>query len=130
MKLGHVRALRRLIEQLSATLTDAQAWDVAELFPKWKTAHAYIAGDRVQYEGSLYKCVQDHTSQDDWVPGIAVSLWAVISDPTEEFPEWIQPIGAHDVYMTGDKVSHNDKHWISIMDNNVFEPGIYGWDEV
>jgi len=49
---------------------------------------------------------------------------------TEEWPEWIQPTGAHDAYNIGDKVSHNSKHWINTINANVYEPGVYGWDEV
>ena len=47
-----------------------------------------------------------------------------------EFPEWRQPTGAHDAYSKGDKVSHNGKHWVSDVDGNVWEPGVYGWSEV
>ena len=50
-------------------------------------------------------------------------------DPAEEWPEWSQPIGAHDAYAAGDKVSHNSKHWVSNVNANVWEPGVYGWDE-
>lgn len=45
------------------------------------------------------------------------------------FPEWVQPIGAHDAYAKGDKTSHNSKNWVSTVDNNVWEPGVYGWEE-
>lgn len=51
------------------------------------------------------------------------------SDPAEEWPAWSQPVGAHDAYSSGAKVSHNGKHWISSVDNNVWEPGVYGWTE-
>lgn len=57
------------------------------------------------------------------------SLWVAIADPSEEWPTWAQPIGATDAYMNGDKVSYNDKHYISTVDNNVWEPGVYGWEE-
>lgn len=130
MKRGHAKALRRLIEQLSATLADAEAWDAAELFPMWKTATSYETGFRVQYDGHLYKCVQAHTSQDDWTPDISVSLWVEVSDPSVEYPDWKQPVGAQDAYKKGDKVSHTGKHWISDVDNNVWEPGVYGWSEL
>ena len=59
----------------------------------------------------------------------APSLWVGISDPAEEWPKWGQPVGAHDSYNTGDKVSHDGKHWISNTDGNVWEPGVYGWTE-
>ena len=33
-------------------------------------------------------------------------------------------------YAKGDKVTHNGKTWQSTTDNNVWEPGVYGWEEV
>ena len=127
---AHARKLRKMIEKTAVTLTDSEAYDVAELFPMWKTEHEYAVGDRVQFESKLYKCLQSHTSQADWIPTEAVSLWVEVADPAIEFPEWKQPTGAQDAYMTGDKVSYNEKHWISEVDNNVWEPGVYGWTEV
>ena len=47
----------------------------------------------------------------------------------EEWPEWVQPTGAHDAYNTGDKVTHNGVKYISDVDANVWEPGVYGWSE-
>ena len=79
--------------------------------------------------GLLYRCVQAHTSQATWTPEAAASLWTRIADPTQEWPEWIQPTGAHNAYAKGAKVSHNGKHWISDVDANVWEPGVYGWTE-
>lgn len=58
------------------------------------------------------------------------SLWTPVSDPAEEWPEWSQPVGAHDAYSKDAKVSHNGKHWTSTVDSNVWEPGVYGWTEV
>ena len=58
-----------------------------------------------------------------------MSLWVSISDPAEEWPEWSQPLGAHDAYEQGAKVSHNGKHWSSDVAANVWEPGVYGWTE-
>ena len=59
-----------------------------------------------------------------------MALTAVTGDPAEEWPEWSQPLGAHDAYKTGDKVSHSGKHWTSTVDGNVWEPGVYGWTQV
>lgn len=122
-------ALRKLIEKLSADLPDEEAYTAPELFPAW-TIKTYAQGDRVQYQGLLYKCLQSHTSQADWTPSTATSLWVRVDDPSIEFPEWRQPTGAHDAYNKGDKVSHNGKHWQSDIDANVYEPGVYGWSEV
>lgn len=122
-------ALRKLIEKLSADLSDEEAYTAPELFPQWQLKD-YQQGDRVQYKGLLYKCLQSHTAQADWTPETAVSLWVRVDDPSIEFPEWRQPSGAHDAYGKGAKVSHNGKHWQSDIDANVYEPGVYGWSEV
>lgn len=101
-----------------------------EIYPEWiPQSHHYFAGERVSFEGLYYRCIQEHNSQPDWAPVISSSLWSEISDPAIEWPEWKQPAGAHDAYNKGDKVSHNDKHWTSDIDANVYEPGVYGWTE-
>lgn len=74
--------------------------------------------------------LEAHTSQAEWTPDAAASLWVSVSDPAETWPDWSQPVGAHDTYAIGDKVSHNGKHWTSTADANVWEPGVYGWNEV
>ena len=127
MKLSEVLRIRTMIEKASASLSDSDATNVPALFPAWKTDTDYTIGDRRQYGGILWKCIQAHHSQGDWTPDKAVSLWTRTS--AEEWPEWIQPTGASDAYMTGDKVSHNSFHWVSNIDANVWEPGIYGWDK-
>ena len=110
------------------TLDDEASEEVTDLFPFWSTDTEYSVGDRRQYNGLLYRCVQAHTSQADWMPPAVPALWVRTS--TEEWPEWVQPTGAHDAYNAGDKVSHNGKHWVSDIDANVYEPGVYGWTEV
>ena len=125
------KALRKKIESMSAELTDADAIDVPELFPKFDgNAHLYAVGDRVRYGDLLYKCLQAHTAQSDWTPDVAMSLWVRVDDPSEEYPEWRQPTGAQDAYQKGDKVSYEGKHYISTVDNNVWSPTTYGWEEV
>ena len=119
------RALRPIIEKAVATgeLTDDQREAATNLFPAWDSSgHAYMINDYVQHEGLLYRCVQSHTSQVGWGPTAAASLWSRAGNPTEEWPEWIQPTGAHDAYAQGDKVSHNGKHWVSNVDGNVWQP--------
>ncbi len=124
------RRLRPIIEDSSASLSDEEALNAPELFPVWNgNGVPYVVDVRVQYNVKLYKCVQAHTSQADWTPDTAVSLWTEIPDPSQEWPEWKQPVGGHDAYQQGDKVSHNGKHWISDVDSNVWEPGVYGWTE-
>lgn len=113
----------------SGAIDDVTATEHADVFAEWEPNVAYAIGNMRKYDEKLYKCVQAHTSQADWTPDKTPALWTKAGDPAEEWPEWSQPIGAHDAYMTGDKVSHNDGHWISTVDNNVWEPGVYGWDQ-
>ena len=123
---------RQIINKAALSLSDEDAAFVPMIFEYWEPDHQYVVGKRVCYSGNgkLYKVLQAHTSQANWTPDTAVSLYAeiLIPDPTV-IPEWVQP-GSTNPYMTGDKVRHNDKVWVSIIDNNVWEPGVYGWDEV
>lgn len=129
ISIAKARLLRRLIELASASLSDKDALDGVELFPHWQDDKDYVTGDRVSYNGTLYKCLLDHTAQPSWTPDVSPSLWVRVDDPGEEWPEWRQPTGSTDAYAKGAKVSHNEKHWISDFDGNVWEPGVYGWTE-
>lgn len=124
------RKLRPLIEKASASLDDADALDGVQLFPVWSPAGVYAAGERVSNNGILYRCLQGHTAQETWNPVDAPSLWAkvLIPDP-DVIPAWEQPDSTNP-YMKGDKVTHNGKTWTSDVDNNVWQPGVYGWTEV
>lgn len=110
-------------------LTDEEAETVTALFPDWEDGKAYAVGDRVKYNGLLYRCVQAHTSQSDWTPDVVPALWVRTS--TEEWPEWIQPTGAQDAYNKGDKVTYKGEHYICLIDGNVWSPDDYpqGWEK-
>lgn len=119
--------IKAFIKASRETATDETALTGIALYPHWKAGEAVALGDRKQHNGILYKCIQAHTTQADWQPDATPALWAVVS--LEEWPEWKQPAGAHDAYNKGDKVKHNSKKWVSTADANVWEPGVYGWDE-
>ena len=120
--------LRPIIEKAAQSLDDKTALEAVELFPIWIADKDYSTGDRCREGELLYKCVQTHHSQSDWQPSVTPALWTRVDDPGEEWPEWRRPTGAQDAYSSGAKVSHNDKHWISSVDANVWEPGVYGWE--
>jgi chitodextrinase len=124
------KRLRAKIETLAEVMDDTDALDYEDLFAAWKDAKEYSVGERVRYGQKLYKCLQAHTSQPDWTPDVAVSLWVDVANPGEEWPEWRQPTGAHDAYEKGAKVSHTDKHWVSNIDANIWEPGAVGTENL
>ena len=121
--------LRPFIEKAAKSRIDDDAVEAVELFPVWKPGKEYIVDVRLQWEGKLYRVVQAHTSQEGWEPDKTPALFTEVPKPGT-IPEWKQPTGAQDAYMTGDKVRHNEKVWASDVDNNVWEPGVYGWSEV
>ena len=114
----------------SITIEDETALRMVEYYPA-PDAASYTAGDRIQYNGKLYKCLQAHTAQADWNPVDAPSLWAEVlagQDGTA-IGEWVQPDSTNP-YMRGDRVSYNGKTYESEVDNNVWAPGAYGWIEI
>ena len=122
--------LRNAIEQAATSLDDNTALTAVELFQAWKDGAGYLVTDRVRYGGVLYKCLQAHTAQASWTPDAAPSLWAKVLIPEPEtIPEWEQPDSTNP-YSKGEKVAHNGKSWVSAIDSNVWEPGVYGWEEV
>lgn len=122
---------RELIEKISTNFTDEEALEAPMLFPRWNgNGQSYEVGDRVYYDGVLYKILQAHTSQETWTPTDSPSLFAEVLIPDPQIiSEWEQPSSTNP-YMKGDKVTHNGKTWICDIDNNVWEPGIYGWTEI
>lgn len=124
------RELRKQIEETAETMDDEKAIQFTELFKAWSgDGVMYAAGMRVRYQTILYRVLQEHVSQQDWNPVDAPSLFAKVLIPDENvIPEWEQPDSTNP-YMKGDKVTHNGKTWVSDIDNNVWEPGVYGWTE-
>lgn len=118
------------MNKAAESLSDSDAAYAPRLFEQWAPGVEYPVGRRVCYIGRLYKVLIAHKSQDSWAPDISPSLFAevLIPDSTEIY-DWVQP-GSTNPYMQGDKVRHNDKIWISTIDNNIWEPGVYGWEEV
>lgn len=131
MKRSKLESLKSMMHKAATSLPDEDALVAVKLFPMWQTDTAYTAGIRVRYGDKLYRCEQSHTSQADWTPDQTPALWTEVAKPGE-IPVWKQPTGAQDAYMSGDKVWYPEKDtdvWVSTMDYNVYEPGVYGWEK-
>ena len=131
-RLQAAEQLRRALQLYANTLTDEQAMEVAAVYPAWEVGRAYAVGDIVSYgtnevgDPQLYRVVQAHTSQADWVPGTGTeSLYDAFGLNKEGYPVWSQPTGAHDAYNTGDIVDYNGTLYKSTIDGNVWSPEAY-----
>lgn len=129
------KAARVMFQALAKndTITEADALDNAGMFPLWADNIGQKAeemsywrhGDRLWRVNKG----QGHVIQADWAPGVASALFSAVADPSEEWPEWIQPTGTHNAYAKGAKVTHSGKRWVSTADGNTWEPGVYGWTD-
>lgn len=121
-----------LVSVAAQVMTDEQAQTHKQVWPRWTAGAAYDKDALAAYDGQLYRCIQGHTAQADWAPDKVPALWRRIGDEdggTKDIQEWVQPMGAHDAYEKGALVNYHGKRWMSMADGNVWEPGVYGWDE-
>ena len=123
-------AARIAIKQtvLEGELSQDELDEIAALWPPWESGVAVAVDEIYSYNSALYRVVQAHTTQADCTPDVTPALFAVIAPPGI-IPEWVQPTGGHDAYQTGDRVTHNGHTWVSTVDANVWEPGVYGWTQ-
>ena len=128
-----VQVIRSQLDMVTDEITDEQALQSSKLFKKWDSNRVtYEAGQRLNYNGVLYKVLQPHTSQSDWTPDTTPSLYTKVLIPDENIiPEWVQPDSTN-AYMTGDKVTFEGKIYESLIDNNIWSPVSYpaGWQEI
>ena len=127
MTRAEAEAIVAALAKLREAATDEQALTVPVLYPSWHSGVDYAVGTRVRYNGTLYRVLQAHSSQESWTPEAAPSLFAqvLIPDP-DTVPDWVQPDSTN-AYSKGDRVRHNGKTWTSDIDGNIWEPGQYGW---
>ena len=130
------KALQMFVGTLDVETQLDKMLEIPSVFPAYEVGKAYKTKEVISYgvnsvgDPQLYQVLQDHTSAAEWTPDTATSLYKAIGITEDGYPEWVQPLGATDAYSKGDKVSHNGSHWVSDVDNNVWEPGVYGWTEV
>lgn len=134
-KVYKMKQLRRALQLFAASITDESTMmEIADVYPKWSgKSKSYKAGNILAYgvnadgETQLYTVLLDHTSQADWTPDTATSLYKPVGFTAEGVNIWTQPLGATDAYNAGDVVEHKGQQWVSDVNGNVWEPGVYGW---
>lgn len=122
MNRREAREIIAAIVKLRESVNDELALSVPMLYPAWRDGVEYGVGYRVLYNEVLYKVLTAHTSQETWTPDVSPSLFAKVLIADENVvPEWEQPDSTNP-YMKGDTVTHNGNTWVSLVDNNVWEP--------
>lgn len=112
-------------DKLLPKLSDEEAYTIRVLYPEFQIGIVYKVGERIIYKDKFYKVISEHTSQADWTPDVAVSLFVEIPDPSIEYPEFKQPTSTETAYMKGDKITFNGAKYISLVDYNVYSPTDY-----
>lgn len=132
--------------------TSQQSWvpgtGTESLYVRVDDIHAGTADDPIPYNGNmeltenlyytqggvLYRCTRStgtavYNALSELVGNYVEVVTSEPEEPTgEEVAEWVQPDSTNP-YMMGDRVLHNGSTWESTVDNNVWEPGVYGWAE-
>ncbi len=125
------RALQMMAQSLN--LPETNAMEIADLYEAYSVGKTYPAGYIFKYgvnadgETQLYSVLQEHTSKAEWKPDETPSLYKAVGFTDAGVSIWTQPLGEIDAYMSGDLVEHNGSIWVSTIDDNVWEPGVYGW---
>ena len=126
--------MRKALQLYVAALSEEDALMVATVYPEWAANVKYKNKEWVRYgentmgDPILYQVLQDHTSQAQWTPDTATSLYKKVGETADGTPKWVQPVGATDAYNKGDVVDYNGVKYISTIDANVWAPDVYGWE--
>ena len=136
--INQAEAIREAMDAAGAVLTDEQALICVRLYKPYEVGKAYVAGEFFTYgvnsvgDPQLYKVVQDHTSQEEWMPNLTPALYTAIGLDDDGYPVWARPTGAHDAYNIGNIINYNGVLYESTIDGNVYSPEEYpgGWKEV
>lgn len=105
------QAASKVAQIQAQSLTDEQAVQVKAIYPAWNpNGVQYTADYKVVHDDVLYKCLQPHTSQADWAPGVAPSLWAAV-DSGEHAGTQEDPIPVPDTVETAGMEYEKGKYY-------------------
>ena len=126
-----MEAVKKMLKSSTDELSDEEALDVAALFPTWASkvqeGKEVPAGQRLWYDGRLWKVISPHTPLANWTPDVSPSLFVEVS--IEEIRDITDPIPAEYPFMRGELGRWKDHIYESNIDNNVWTPDAYpaGW---
>lgn len=103
--------------------------DKSSFVEQWAGGITYEVGDIVKYGSVLFMCKQKNVSVDTAAPDKLPDVWEQLNTTSDGVAKWVQPTGAHDAYANGAVVELDGKKWVSVVDSNVWKPGICCWRE-
>lgn len=121
---------REVVYDILDKATNEQLKTLTSIIDMWEIGIDYRANQLVSFNGLIYRVQQCHTSQANWTPDSTAALFRLIGtedEVTSSAPPWVQPIGGHDAYSAGDKVTYHGIVWKSNIDGNVWAPSVWGW---
>lgn len=114
----------------SLALPRVQAVSVCMLYDEWSGDGVEYEAERwLRYGGDLYRVEQQHSSQPDWTPDAAPSLYTRIAMCPDGIRLWVAPTHAENAFDAGEKCHYPDADgpvYVSTMDGNTTEPGTVG----
>lgn len=122
-------AVMMLVRSQAPSLSDEQALELDAMYPEYDATAKYGKGDIVRDAGRLYRAVNNVNASPTHPADDGVN-WRLMDEPDEDgvFP-WRQPYVKKDYYRKGDTVTHDGSTWVSDVNKNVWEPGVYGWHQ-
>lgn len=115
-----LQKIRAMIEKSAQSLSDDDALEAPVLFPAWAVGVTYAIGDRIDYDGKLYKCRQAHTSQEDYPPESTPALWKEVAKPGQgDSPDNPIPYGNNMELFSGKYYSQNEVVYLCFRDTGI-----------
>lgn len=80
MKRDLANKIFEYLKQTREIIADEVALNYVELYPNWEKhiGEELSAGERIEYNGRLYKVLTTHTTQATWAPDLAPTLFEPI----------------------------------------------------
>lgn len=124
--------LRKINERhINNDLTDDEKTELEDLARKNANPQNSYAPIEVRLE-EAFRRIEALESKVKALEGTETDEPSEGEEVVEEYPEYKQPLGSHDAYKIGDKVTFNGKRYVSLIDGNNWTPLVYpqGWEEV
>lgn len=119
---------RAVVAYIASGIVDSESPVLADAATLWAAVQATEDGPGTL---TLLDCQAFKTALEATDASPIPQAASIVAEVAGTFPAplWVQPLGAHDAYVTGAAVTHNNKKWRNLTPYNTFAPGVSGWRE-